>query len=432
MKIAIVSQYFPPDKPGRIVDELSAALSVRGHDVRVVTSFPHYSPVRGIDEPWRPQNVEERGGVSVKRVRLFAKHSRNPLGRILNYLSFAASALSASSFVKDADVVYVHGTPATAAYPAYVWSKRFGIPFLYHVQDIWPESVTGSGFLPSCMSGPVDRIITAWLSRIYRAAGAVVAISPSARKLFIERGAAEDRVHLVYNWAAPTKLEGTDADASDSTYGLELLYAGNLGPMQDLQTVIRAVGDLQDLAGLRLRIAGSGVSETDLRKLVIQLGLEDRVEFLGLVSREKVQELYRQSDFQIVPLRDLSIFSANIPSKFQAGLAAGIPIITTVAGDVSSLVVEHSLGFAAVPEDAGSLVASIREAYAKSPTERTELRRRAREFSVENLTMNTAVTQIEVILASLPLTASPESVFGARRAEGVTERSTKREKNNVT
>ncbi|WP_102194373.1 glycosyltransferase family 4 protein [Microbacterium aurantiacum] len=400
MKIAIVSQYFPPDKPGRIADELSQELARRGHSVRVLTAFPHYDTGRippGFRQRWR--HVESRGAVSVRRVPIFASHSRNAIGRIANYLSFPWSARFAASFVKDADVIYVHGTPATSAHAAYVWSKKFRIPYLFHVQDIWPESVTGSGFLPAPVARFANGVITRWLRKVYSSASAVVAIAPSAQQLFVERGAAADRVHLVYNWARDTERRAAAPTAERP--GLTLLYAGNLGALQDLETVLRAAGRVRDLEDFRLLIAGGGVLEGRLRELADELDLRDTVEFLGKLSPEDVVGAYERADFQIVSLKRLDIFEGNIPSKFQAGLAHQVPVITTVAGDVSRLVVENGLGLAASPEDVESLAGAFREAHATTFAERQALRERARAFYDAHLTKERAVSAIETILAAI-------------------------------
>ena len=340
----------------------------------------------------------------VRRVPIFASHSRNAIGRIANYLSFPLSARFASSFVKDADVIYVHGTPATSAHVAYLWSKKFGIPYAYHVQDIWPESVTGSGFLPGPVGRVADRAITGWLRKVYASAAAVVAIAPSAQKLFVDRGASADRVHLVYNWARDSKRAVTAPQSNRE--GLVLLYAGNLGALQDLETVLKAMARLNDLDDVRLLIAGTGVLDARLKELTNELSLQERVEFLGKVPPEDIVDVYEQADFQIVPLKNLDIFAGTIPSKFQAGLAHQVPVITTVPGDVSRLVIENGLGMAAEPENVESLEEAFRMAHATSPEDRQAFRARARDFYNAQLTKERAVTSIETILASI---ANPDA-----------------------
>lgn len=406
MKVVILAQYFPPDKPGRIPEELARTLSRRGHSVRVVTAFPHYNEGRiaaGYRQRWR--HIELNENVKVKRVPIFASHSSSAIGRIFNYLSFACSSRMSTSYVKDADVVYVHGTPATVAHAALVWSKRRGIPYLYHVQDIWPESVTGSGFLPSSVTKWVDRIINSWLRRVYRGASAVVVIAPTAKKLLAERGASPEKIRVIYNWARedhPVAVSSSNAASG----GLRLLYAGNLGPLQDLETLLMAIASVKDLHNLRLRIAGSGVLDGKLRQMVSELDLAEHVEFLGLLSPLEMIQAYAEADFQIVPLKRLDIFTGTIPSKLQAGLAHRVPVITTVQGDVAELVGVNGLGFVANPEDISSLATAIRDAYETSADERGALKERAGAFYLSNLTQERAIDQIEETLKSIRRTTA--------------------------
>lgn len=401
MRIAILSQYFPPDGPGRFADELSQELALRGHSVRVLTTFPHYdagkSPLRGRQSVC---STEMRGAVAVRRVPIYARHSRNPLGRAANYLSFAWSATLERSFVKDADVVYVHGTPATVVQPAYAWAGSLGVPFVYCVQDIWPESVTGSGFLPPAVMAVAERIISRWLRRVYARAAAVIVIAPSAGKLLAERGAPADRVHLVYNWANEAG-GGRAVENCLRGRGLRLLYAGNLGVFQDLETVLRAVARVSGLQDIRLDIAGGGSEEQRLRSLVEELGLQSRVRLLGRMASDDLAEAYERSDFQLVTLRDLEIFSSTIPSKFQAGLARGVPLITTVAGDISRLVRDHGLGFTAIPGDPDALAEAFRQACETTADERAAFRLNAKGFYDAHLTKDRAAAEIETILTSV-------------------------------
>jgi glycosyltransferase involved in cell wall biosynthesis len=302
----------------------------------------------------------------------------------------------AKGFVKDADIIYVHGTPATAAAPARVWAKSLGIPFVYHVQDIWPESVTGSGFLPKSVLTVTEKIINRWLSKVYSGAEAVIAIAPTAEKLLIQRGVPKDKCHIVFNWSQETPK--TLEVKRKTLPGLTLVYAGNLGRFQDLETVIRAAYRLADLDGFRLLIAGFGVVEQDLKQLVKDLDASRCIKFLGHLDQDEVAALYAEADFQVVSLKNLDVFAGIIPSKFPAGLAHGLPVITTVKGDATRLVDQHSLGFSALPENVDSLETAFRKAYETSAEERQQLSQRARSFYDFHLSKTNSIDRIEVIL----------------------------------
>lgn len=400
MKIVILTQYYPPDPPGWIPVVIAEELKRRGHDVRVLTTHPHYVNGR-IDKGFKQKrrDIEDQDGILVRRVPIIPSHSRNPLGRIVNYLSFAWSAGRARDFVDGSDVIFVHGTPATVAAPANAWAKSLGIPFVYHVQDIWPESVTGSGFLPSPVAKLATKAINRWLSDVYRRAAAVNTIAPTAQRMLIDRGVPSEKSHLIFNWSYGDGVQEPDTRRTQPPdAGLTVIFAGTLGTLQDLDTVVRAASSVRDLEGFRLYIAGEGLAGADLRRLVSDLGATDTIRFLGLLGDEEMTNLYAKADFQVVSLKDLDIFAGTIPSKFQAGLAHGIPVITTVRGDVTEMVDSHGLGFSAKPEDVASLATAFRRAHATSVSERQVLSRRARQFYDEHFSKQRAVDRVESVL----------------------------------
>lgn len=405
MRVVIMTQYFPPDPPSWIPGGLARELVARGHEVRVLTTFPHYETGRvagGFKQ--KLHHVERSGNLTVRRVPLFASHSTNAVARIANYVSVAASMRFARRFVKGADVAYVYATPMTVADPARAWARSLKIPFVLHVQDLWPESVTGSGFLPSWAERAVRIPLDWWLRRVYRRAAATVAIAPSMREMLIERGVPANRAETVFNWSDDADGAEISVEAAASETGLNLVYAGNLGRMQDLETIVRALAKVQDLPHVTFRVAGSGVLENDLRRMVDSLGVRG-VEFLGRVSSSEVARIYAQSDFQFVTLKNLAIFDGTIPSKFQAGIANGLPAISTVRGDLRRLIEQNELGLTAEAENADSLEEAIRKAYETSPEDRAAYRVRARKYYETTMSKTAAVDDIENLLRNAALEA---------------------------
>ena len=398
MKILIVSQYYSPE-PVPIPAALAHGLVARGHDVRVLTAFPNY-PSGKIADGYRQKlfHSERDGNVLVRRVPVFLSHSRNSIARLVNYVSFAFSTLGAGRFARGADIVYVYATQMTAAIGPSWWSRRFGLPYVLHIQDLWPESITGSSMVrKGIVSRAIDALLTPWLRGMYRNAAAIVAIGPGMSELLLERGAQPGRSHTVLNWA-PTGIV-TPREAKASASGLKLMYAGNVGEMQDLTTVVQAMSLVKDLPGVELSIVGSGVAEPEIRALADSLALTN-VRFLGRVAQSEMAELYATSDFQLVTLIDLPVFRVTIPSKLQASFASGIPVITTVGGDVANLVAENSVGLASPPGDMESLAETIKIAHAMTATERQAMGERASALYEETMTPQVGIDRIETILAN--------------------------------
>ncbi|MEW1979515.1 glycosyltransferase family 4 protein [Citricoccus sp. NPDC079358] len=391
----VLSQFYRPE-PFLFAPAIAEDLAAQGFQVSVVTGYPN-RPGGTIYSGYRQRLGfnEEIEGIEVHRAPLVINHSQKAVERIANFLTFSIGALTVSHKIRDADAVYVYATPATAGIPAQVWKLLFGIPYVLHVQDLWPESVTDSGMMGGGrISRAASAVMKPWLERLYGGAATLIAISPGMRQLLIDRGNSPDACDVVFNWAD----ESTIAPKKSSSFSeddVHLIYAGNLGPMQDLETVIQAAGYLDDEEGFNLIMAGGGILEDRLRDQAASL---TKTSLVGRLPRSKVGELYLKSDFQLVTLKDLPIFRTTVPSKLQASLASGVPVITTVKGDVAQLIREHDAGLVAEPGDARSLAEAFRRALSMTAEERARMGRNARMLYEEHMSKRTGLDAIVSIL----------------------------------
>lgn len=400
MKIVIVTQYYAPEAI-RIPDTLARRLVARGHEVRVITGYPNYPD--GVLFPHYKQrwsHVEIVEGVQVRRVPLFISHSYNPIARFANYLTFGWSAAFARTWVRSADVVYVYATQMTPAIGPSLWHAIFRTPYVLHIQDLWPESVTGSSMVGGGIAKRViEGLLRPWLRYLYRTASATIAIAPSMARMLVERGVPQNRIHTVLNWSA-TESDADAIEKDPSRSHVSIVYAGNLGDHQSLDTVIEAANAVKRLENLRVTIVGSGVAEKKLRELARSLDAHN-ITFKGRVAPEKMGKIYAESDFQIVSLKDLKIFDGTIPSKLQASLFHGIPVITTVRGDVKKLVQANGIGFACDPEDVKQLAGAFMQAAALEPEQRARMGKVAKDYYDRSMSIDSGVAQIEEILQSV-------------------------------
>jgi glycosyltransferase involved in cell wall biosynthesis len=398
VKVLIVSQYYPPEAVPLPAD-LARSLAARGHQVKVLTGFPNYPTGRifpGYRQRWR--SVEKDGAAELHRVPLFADHSQNSVKRMLNYLSFALSSATARRLSRGADVVYVYATQMTAGFGPWLWRVTGGRPYVLHVQDLWPDSIIGSSMMAG---GAKERIISGvlgpWLRSAYRRSAAVIGIAPTMVRTLVSRGVPQDRAHLVYNWADAGDVVASALPTIEAPRA-EIVYAGNVGDMQDLGTAVRAAHASAD-AGVALTIVGDGVVRTDLQALVSELDATN-VRFEDPVPRERMPEIYARTDFALVSLKDMPVFRGTIPSKFQAILSAGVPVISTVQGDVRGLVEADGVGLTAEAEDVASLTEAFRRAAALTPTERTAMGRNGRTMYDTHFSRESGISSIEELLSA--------------------------------
>ncbi|MBX3089085.1 MAG: glycosyltransferase family 4 protein [Cryobacterium sp.] len=399
MKVVVVTQYYAPED-ARIPTDIARQLSARGHSVTVVTAFPSY-PHGKVFEGYkqRARFVELDGEVRVRRVRTIISHSQNPLGRIASYMSFGFSSALARKETRGADVVYVYATQMTAAIGPVLWRIFGGPKFVLHVQDLWPESVTQSSLVkPGVISKLMNAVMNPFLRFTYRRAAHVLAIAPTMKELLLKRGAKEEATSTVFNWASEDGAGG--ATRIRTSHGTSIVYAGNIGPLQDLENVVEAGAAVSDVEGLTITLFGSGLSEEVVRQTIERVGARN-VRFEGRLPREQMGSVYSRSDFQLVTLKDLPIFRGTIPSKLSASLHAGIPVITNIAGDVADLVRENKLGVVCAPDSVEALSEAFLFAHKLSRSERAAMGSRCRSYYKKAMSRQSGIDRIETVLSDI-------------------------------
>lgn len=402
MKIGIISQWYPPE-PAYIPENLARELVRRGHRVRVLTGFPNYPTGElypGYRQRWNERSVMD--GVTVRRVPLYPSHDSSGTRRAANYLSFASSSSAAAiRYLGAADVVYVYLTPATVFAAAAVLRVLGGTPAVIHVQDIWPESVTSSPMLPDGVGGNlVNGVLRVAIRQTYRLASAIAVIAPSMRDIVVSHGADPSRVRVVLNWADETFFHPVEATPSARARighrgRCTIMYAGTMGPFQNIEDSIRAAAAVRD--DVDLVLAGSGIGEAAALDLATRLGT-DNVRFLGRLPMSDMAALYAVADYQLVTLKDLAVFRGIIPSKLQAALSCGSPVIVSAPGDCAALVRNRGVGLACPPGDWSALSKRFRRAARTPPGERTVMGRRARALYEAEMSRQAGVDLLEDML----------------------------------
>lgn len=406
MRIGMVSQWYEPETGSAAhPTAIARALHARGHDLRVLTGFPSYPLGRVHDgHRMRPRAHEVRDGIRLLRVPDVPSHDSSAVRRAASLGSFAVSATAQVGWLRDVDVCLVYLTPATVGMAAMTLRRLWGVPYVLYVQDLWPETVTASGFIGGARAtATVERALHAWLRRLYRGASGVAAIAPTMAQVLAGRGARTAPVSIP-NWV-DEQVFAPAAPAPDLDEDLRpdlrwVMYAGSIGDVQGLDSAVRAVRQLDDLPALGLAFVGDGVAAPRLRSLAAELGVADRVTFLGSRPLEDMPGLMAAADAQLVSLRDLPLFRGTIPSKLQATMASGLPVVCAVAGDAADVVREAGCGFVARPEDPDSLAAALRALAATDPAELRAMGARGREAYVRDMGEAVGVTRLEELLAA--------------------------------
>lgn len=401
MRIAFITQWYDPEVgsaaiPGAVV----RALQARGHDVEVITGFPNYPTGRLYDGyRLRPYLREKVRGVVVHRLPLYPSHDASAVRRILNFLSFMVSAtVMAPILARRCQVALVYSTPATVGMAGIALRSLLRRPFVLYVQDLWPDTLTATGMLPRRLTRPAEWLLHRFCNRVYRSAAHIAVISPGMKTILVGRGVPEDKIDVVYNWVDEHLFRPVDAHPQDGPF--EVMYAGSIGPVQGLDVAVRALALLRSDEDVRLRLIGTGGEVPALKRLAGELGVDHRVVFEGPRSVAEMSDVMASADVQLVCLKDDPLFHFTMPSKIQAILASGRPVITCAPGDVASLTAASGAGWAVAPGDAAGLAEAFREARSLSPHELDELGKAGHVYYQERLSARFGAELLESALVS--------------------------------
>lgn len=407
MRVLILTQWYPPE-PAMLLQELAQSLQARGHQVTVLTGLPNYPS--GQLYPGYSVRLRQRetlAGVPVVRVPLYPEHSRSGLRRALNYISFALSAtLLGLWIVPRPDVLFVYHPPLTIGLPAYVLTRLWRRPFVYQIQDMWPETLIATGMFN-------NRRLLGWIGRlagwVYRKAQAILVISPGFRQNLLDKGVPPEKIHVVSNWVDPNTYYHAEPDPQlAQELGLagrfNVMFAGNMGEAQGLETVIEAARLLQndpqgpvDQQGPQFVLVGDGITLPRLQELAAQYHLSN-VRFLGRYPAQDMPRLYALADALLVHLKDDPLFRITIPHKTLAYLGSGKPILAAVAGDVADLVDSIGAGVTCPPQNPPALAAAIRWLQAMPAEQRQAMGERGAQAAQTRFSRARLTGDIEAVL----------------------------------
>ena len=400
MRILMLTQWFQPEPMFKGLP-FAKALRDRGHQVEVLTGFPNYPGGQIYPgyrlRPWHHETID---GIPVTRTVLYPSHDGSGLKRILNYLSFAASsALLGTHFVQKPDVVYVYNLITLG--PTARWLRFMtGCKIILDVQDLWPESVAGSGMLHNrFLLWAVKR----WCRREYAAPDSLAVLSLGFKKHLTASGVDESKIEVIYNWCDESLPAGPEQDPealrrqSGFAGRFNILFAGTMGKMQGLDTVVAAARKLsrQD-SKILFTLMGGGVEVERLKQVAHDL---PNIQFLPRCSPSQSTMIMSLADVLLVHLKKDPLFSINIPSKTQAYLHAGKPILMGVNGDAADLVQRAKAGLFFEPENPDNLAAVALQLSRTPAAELLQMGHNGRAFYDQHLSFACGVSHFEKLFA---------------------------------
>jgi colanic acid biosynthesis glycosyl transferase WcaI len=393
--ILVWSPNYAPDLTGipPLVTDSAEWLSARGHNVRVVTTVPHY-PQRRIDPTYRGRLwwSETRNGVPVARSWLHVRQRESFVDKALYELTVSGMSLPrVAASCRDADVlVCVVPTLAAAAAAGLLRRIHPRTRLVLWVQDL---VVLAASSVPDLPPG-AERLLRAAraVERFaIRSADATIVCSPGFRDYYRSIGVDVGRVITLLNWTRIDRSQDAPRPVSAQT---RFLYAGNLGYTQGFETLVEAAARAGD--EVMVEIVGDGNAAQTVKDLS---RARHNVVLRDPVPEDDLPDLLARAHVHVVIQRRVAA-GANLPSKIATYMASGRAVVAAIDPSTAAADLLRRSGGAVLvePESPAELAAAMLH-LARNPAARDDLGRRARTFALRMFSREHALRRLEAAVA---------------------------------
>lgn len=345
---------------------MARCLKQQGHDVEVLTGKPNYPEGKFFNgyKAWGV-TIESWKGIPIYRIPVLARGSKSAVKLALNYLSFIVSGVLFAPWIvrkMHYDIIFVYApSPIFQVIPASFLGWLKGVPVVLWVQDLWPQSAEATGYIKSPL---LLKFLRKFVCFTYSHTDLILVQSKSfikpvadlAQNIPIEYypNSVEKEFYTPKNVVVP--------EINSLKSGFTVLFAGNIGVAQSMETIVAAAERLRVYPEIKIVILGSGSKFDWVQKYVADKKLSN-LYLEGRYPVEVMPALMRQASALLVTLTKQPIFELTIPSKIQAYLAVGKPIIACLNGEGAKIITEANAGVAVSAEDDMGLAEAIIKLY---------------------------------------------------------------------
>jgi glycosyltransferase involved in cell wall biosynthesis len=396
LKIWIVNHYAIPatESGGTRHYSLAQELVRRGHEVSIVAADFHH----GAQSHMERTNDSREHGASAGSVQFVwvrtPPYAGNGMARVRNMLTFACRVWEGGALKQlDApDLIFGSSPHPFAALAAQRLARRYGVPFVLEVRDLWPDSlIEVAGVSPR---HPFVLLLYLLEHYLYRAADTIVTVLPAAADYIAQRGGRLDKIVWIPNGVdfqiAPPVAPHPRAEL------FTVMYAGTLGRANAVDSMLRAAQLLASHVEpkIQFRFVGDGPERGRLRRSAEELGL-DNVHFDDAVPKHRIYDTLQGADVLLATTRNIDLYKYGISfNKLFDYLAAGRPIVFG-ANCPGNPVTDAAAGEVVPPEDSTAMAAAIARIAAMSPEQREEIGARGRQFAEANYDMKRLTDRLE-------------------------------------
>lgn len=412
MRILQLTGYFYPEKAASIYLEENRYDAFGKAGLNTVVYTP--TPTRGISieerEEYKKRKIEMMydGHVEVHRFSMFAE-GKNPVLRALRYTLCWIKQFNRGLFAKDIDCIYLASTPPIQGVLGGVLKKLKKVPFVYNLQDIFPDSLAGTGLAKKGgLLWKIGRVIENFT---YRNADKIIVISQDFKRNIMAKGVPEEKIEVVYNWVDQNVVVDVPREQNKlfDMYGLDrnkfyITYCGNIGLTQNMDMLMEMAMELETIEDLHFVLVGNGAYKEELEEIIQQRDIKN-VTLLPFQPYEDISHVFSLGDVSLV-ISKPGVGENSVPSKTWSIMSASRPVLANfdenelkeiVNGTSASSTTGKPCGIFTKAGDKDAFKEAILTLY-KSRELCKEYGRNGRQFVMDNLTREVGTQKyVEVI-----------------------------------
>lgn len=392
MRILQLAGYFFPEKAASIYLEENRYQAFA--DAGFYTLVYAARPQRGLSEEeyqkYKHKKLEMMydGGVEVHRFAMY-REGKNAILRAFRYFLISAIQLWKGVRAKDIDLIYVASTPPTQGALAALVKKFKRVPFVYNLQDIFPDSLAGTGLAKK--GGILWKIGRVIENFTYRNADKIIVISEDFKKNIMAKGVPEEKIVVVYNWVDQNAV--VDIPRSENIlfdrYGLDrskfyVTYNGNIGLTQNMDMLLEVTKALESNEDIQFVLVGNGAYLEEVKRIIAGRNVQN-VTLLPFQPYEEISHVFSLGDVSLV-ISKPGVGANSVPSKTWSIMSASRPVLANFdENELKSIIEKNNCGIFTKAGDKVAFADAILKLYGDRELCK-EMGRNGRKFVMENLT----------------------------------------------
>lgn len=408
IKVLMLPAYFYPEQTASShlnKDRYSAFLKA-GFELEIHTPCPTRNVSNETRSKYKHLKTEkvDDGQMCIHRFSMY-REGRNPALRALRYFLCFIKQLCYGLKAKNIDVIYLVSTPPIQGILGGILKKVKKVPFVYNLQDIFPDSLVGTGLAKrNGILWKIGRIIENYT---YRNADKIIVISEDFKKNIMEKGVPEEKIVVIYNWVneetivpIAKKENFLYEELGISRDKFNVVYAGNFGNAQNIDVIVSTAEILKNKSDIQFLLFGTG-GLVEHYKHIVQEKKLDNVKFFPLQPMERVSYVYGLGDFGIVSCKR-GLGKGAFPSKTWSIMAAGTPVIANYDADtdLEHLINQNKLGVFTESGNSEQMADNILE-LSVNRSLCVELGKNARNYIEKNVSRRAATDKYVQVVQSV-------------------------------